>query len=577
MSGLLLPALRGGMVALQLAPRLVGALAAANPAPAPAAPGQGLPGQGLPGQGLPGQGLPGQGVPGQGLPSRTPAPAPVSADLPEVLLSFVVWLTALLALVIVLLPERTAEQRNRIRVAAGAGAGGSFLIALGALFDQVRQDSLGGSPGSYEERHAWLTGLPIHTDYHLAVDGISLPLLTCTTLVFLVAVAASCRLQARTRLFFAMLLLLDTGVSGMLSAADGLLLVLFVGLQLVPLATLLTIYGGPGAGRAARHYLAQAGLGVVLLLVAITLVATRAGQGSTDLTSLTSSGGGVAKAGFWLSLAAAGLLLGVVPLHGWVVDVLEHAPAGVAAAVGGAVLSTGAYCLLRITIPLFGGLAWHYSLVIVTVAVLTTVYATVATLRQRTVRRLAAYTAVSHTGLVLLALGAQSTVALVGAVVALIANGLVVAMAQLLAGQVEERARTGVLDALGGLGRRAPRLAGLWLLAGLSGVGVPLLAGFTGELLVVTGAFPVHRIATTVVVAALLVSTGWLLWTVQRVFSGQAREAFDRVRDVGTFELWQHVPLAAAVVAWGVVPGRVLPMIGNGVISGIVTHLGGRG
>ena len=181
---------------------------------------------------------------------------------------------------------------------------------------------------------------------------------------------------------------------------------------------------------------------------------------------------------------------------------------------------------------------------IVTVAVLTTVYATAATLRQRTVRRLAAYTAVSHTGLVLLALGAQSTVALVGAVVALIANGLVVAMAQLLAGQVEERARTGVLDALGGLGRRAPRLGGLWLLAGLSGVGVPLLAGFTGELLVVTGAFPVHRVATTVVVAALLVSTGWLLWTVQRVFSGPAREAFDRVRDVGTFELWQHVPLA---------------------------------
>ena len=226
-------AAQGVLLALQLAPRalalaagrgwLPDAAAAANPSAAASTPAP------------------------SASPLTTPVPTPVPApstsststtaaptEFPTILLSSLVWATVGAALVIAFLPERTKEQRDRIRFVALAGAGISlFLAAIGVNYE-IGQELVGGQV-SFEEVHSWITSFPVHIDYRLAADGVSLPLLVLTTLVFGAVILASWRVEQRTKLYIILLLILETGVNGTLLAFDYVLLLLFLGLEVLPL------------------------------------------------------------------------------------------------------------------------------------------------------------------------------------------------------------------------------------------------------------------------------------------------------------------------------------------------------
>jgi NADH-quinone oxidoreductase subunit M len=148
------------------------------------------------------------------------------------------------------------------------------------------------------------------------------------------------------------------------------------------------------------------------------------------------------------------------------------------------------------------------------------------------------------------------------------------AMLTLVSGAIEERTRTTSIRAMGGLVTQAPRLAGFWLVAAASVIGVPLLAGFTGDFMVFAGSFPAHRIATVLVMASVIVTTGGLLWVANRVFFGPARDQFARMRDVTLLDLTVLIPLVAGVVLFGVRAGAVVPVIANGVLE-ITTRIAG--
>ncbi|HEV7468082.1 MAG TPA: proton-conducting transporter membrane subunit, partial [Candidatus Dormibacteraeota bacterium] len=149
------------------------------------------------------------------------------------------------------------------------------------------------------------------------------------------------------------------------------------------------------------------------------------------------------------------------------------------------------------------------------------------------------------------------------------------ALLLLLAGAVQDRTRTRSIARMGGLAWQMPKLAALWVLGGLAVIGLPFLAGFVAELMIFTGSFPVHRAATVIVMAGTLITTGYVLWTMQRVFFGPSREAFARLKDATTLELTYLLPLAIAVVILGLLPGRVLPVINNGVQSVVARFTGG--
>jgi NADH:ubiquinone oxidoreductase subunit 4 (subunit M) len=229
---------------------------------------------------------------------------------------------------------------------------------------------------------------------------------------------------------------------------------------------------------------------------------------------------------------------------------------------------------MRIAIGQFPGPAHQYSLVIVGLAVVGAIWGALGALAQDDVRRVIGYSNLAQVSLLVLALGTQTSIALVGAVLFAVAQGIGVSMLILLIGVVEERLRVRSIRALGGLVAAAPRLAAFWWLAVFSLVGVPVLAGFSAIVMLFTGAFPVHRIATVLVLATLVVTTAGLFWMGHRVFFGPLRDTLRRVRDVGALELSYLLPLAAVIVLFGVRPGAFTPIITNGVIQ-ITTRLSG--
>jgi NADH-quinone oxidoreductase subunit M len=206
-------------------------------------------------------------------------------------------------------------------------------------------------------------------------------------------------------------------------------------------------------------------------------------------------------------------------------------------------------------------------------AVLSAVWGVLVTLGQPTLRRLVAAVTIGQMSLVLLAISAPNTVSMTGAVLQLVGGGLSSALLLLLCGIVEGRTQSVPLSRIGGLGAQAPRLGAFWIFACLAALGAPLLAGFSAELMLFTGAFPIHPFATVFVMASIAVTTAALIWSAQHVFMGPIREEFARVRDTTALELGYLWPLVVFLVAFGVLAGRVVPVIGTGLTK-IAASLG---
>lgn len=496
--------------------------------------------------------------------------------IPPILLTSIVFLSAVGFLVVLFMPERTDEQRGRIRtVGLFLSAVQLFLTLAFGLLLQVGLAEGGGVSSANEENHRWFTSFSFSSGYHLQADGISLVLLALSTVLFFSLFFHSWRVRERVRLYVALLLLLETAVNGVLCSADYVLFLLFWGMQIVPVYVLLRVWGGPERARGAGRYLAFALTSFGLMLLAVLLVVVRAGQHSSDITTdFQHLAGPVEAAGFWLTLAAFGIALGCFPVHRWLIDAQSRASPGVAALLTGVVSKLGAYALIRIAVGQFPGAAHQYSLVIVGLAVVGAVWGALGALAQDDVRRAIGYSNLAQVSLMLLAVGTQTSVALVGVVLFMIAQGLGVGMLILLTGAVEERTRLRSMRELGGLVAAAPRLTAFWWVAVFTVIGVPAFAGFSAIVLLFSGSFPAHRVATVLALGSLVLTTAALLWVGHRVFFGPARDALQRVRDVGPLELAYLIPMVGMILLFGVRPGAVTPLITNGVIE-ITTRLAG--
>ena len=486
----------------------------------------------------------------------------------SVLLTAIVFVTAAAALVVYFLPEHGEEDRGRVRTVGLFASGvAAFLALFFGLLVQVGLAEGGGVSSANEENRNWISSFAFGSTYHLTADGMSLVLLVLSTIVFVCIAFQAWRVRERVRLYVGMLLLLETAVNGVLCSSDFLLFLMFWGMQIVPVYLLLRVWGGPQRQRAAGRYLAFALTSFGLLLVAVMLLIARGAHTTDFIGAMVPLPGPVAAAGFWLTFAAFVIALGGFPGHRWLIDAQSEASPGVAAVLTGVVTKLGAYALMRVSIGDFPGAAHQYSLAIVALAVIGAFWGGLGALAQTDLRRFLGYSNLAQSSLLLLGVGAQTSIAFVGAVLLIVAQGFAMAMLWLLAGSLEQRVRSRSIQAYGGIVAQAPRLAGFWMFAVLTAVGVPVLAGFVGDFTLFTGAFPAHRIATLLVMASLVVIAGGLLWTTHRIFFGPVRDTLERVRDIGTLELTYLIPLAVMIVLFGVRPGAVTPVITNGVIT----------
>jgi NAD(P)H-quinone oxidoreductase subunit 4 len=554
------------------ATQLARVIAAASAAPVATAPPVALP-----------SGNPAPPVPTAAAPTTTGGTTTTTAavELPALLYSALIWGVIVLAIIVLFMPDRTKDQRGRIRVMGLAGTGLALFLSLWAVQTQANNavftasGPLGGQPGGeLSENHAWIVSTVMKAGYHLDADGLALGVMLMTALVFFCAALAGLRNDRRVRLFTVSLLLLETGVNGILVSNDWLLFLMFWALPILPIALLVRGWGGEGASRAATRGVVTGVLSTALVAAGALILVFQSGAHSFDIVrDAATLPGPAATASFWLLTSGFLLAAGTVPLHLPLLD-LQGRGGGIVAAVLVAVMpATALYALMRVTVAALPGELAHFSLALAALGVITAVWGAVAALRGRRLRRIVGYIGLAQVGPVLVAISVSTGVALVGADLLLISRGLVVAALMLVATGVEERTRGLDVDQIGGLAWQAPRLAAVWILGGLTAAGAPLLSGFAAVLLIFTGSYTGHRISTVLAIGAVVLTAFAILRVAQRVFFGGEREAFSRVRDLGTLELTYYGLLIGLIVIFGIFPNRFLGLISNGA-SALITHAG---
>ena len=422
-----------------------------------------------------------------------------------------------------------------------------------------------GSPWLAEFEHPWIAALGVR--FHLAIDGLSLLLLALTVLLGLAAVLPS-RTESKDHAgaFYLCILLTLAGIMGVFMAVDLFLFYFFWELMLVPMYFLISIWGHENRVGAAIKFFLFTQAGSLLMLVAILTLyiihGEQTGVYTFDYEQLLKASVPGALA-FWLMLgfcAAFAVKLPVVGLHTWLPDAHTEAPTAGSVLLAGLLLKTGAYGLLRFALPLFPAESARISQVAMVLGVVGILYGAFQAFGQSDAKRLVAYSSVSHLGFVLLGVYAGTSLALYGAIVILLAHGLSTGGLFIVVGILQERFHTRRMDALGGLWSSMPRLGGVALFLALASLGLPGLANFVGEFLVLTGTYAVRPVWAALGALGFVLSSVYSLWLIYLVFHGPGRQE-SRPGDIDGREMLVFGGLIAAILWLGLYPQPILNVV----------------
>ena len=421
----------------------------------------------------------------------------------------------------------------------------------------------------------WIPVEALKVEYFLGIDGLSAPLVLLTGLLGMVAVLASWGIKHRVREYFVWLLALQTGVMGVFVALDFFLFFLFWELELIPMFFLIAIWGSGRKEYSAMKFLIFTLLGSAFMLVGILALFFSTGTfDMTELPAAIQASALVLPAGLIFALLFIGFAvkLPVWPLHTWLPDAHTDAPTAASVMLAGVLIKMGAYGMIRVSATMFPGVIADVAWLLAAAGTMNVLYGAVVTMRQTDLKRLIAFSSVSHMGLVLLGIssvvgvgGVVSPVGLTGAALQMFTHGTITGLLFLLVGLMYEKTHTRYIPDLGGLATRMPFLASAILVAGLASLGLPGTSGFVSEITVFLGAFPVWSWLTAVSALGLVLTAGYILWMVQRTLFGPEVARFRDVKDVTVLEMVPVGALVIAVLAVGIYPAFISDMFANGV------------
>ena len=404
--------------------------------------------------------------------------------------------------------------------------------------------------------------------YLVGVDGISLLLVLLTTLLGPIVVLSSWRyVEQHVRGYYTLLLVLQTGMTGVFCAFDVVLFYIFFELTLIPMYFLIGIWGGEERIYAAVKFVIYTMVGSLLMLVAILYLGHEAGQAvnggvfTTDYFKLLEFNVPVSTQAWLFGMFALAFAIKVpmFPFHTWLPDAHVQAPTGGSVILAGVLLKMGTYGLVRFCLPFFPNAAVEHAVLFGTLAVIGIVYGALVSRAQTDVKKLVAYSSVSHLGFVVLGIFAFTLTSLQGAVIQMINHGLSTGALFLLVGMLYERRHTRAMADYGGIARTVPWLTFFMVLTALASAGLPGLNGFVGEFLILVGSFgsstPAMPVLTVVATTGVILAAIYLLWMLSRVFFGPVKDDRNRsMPDLSRRELVTLAPLAALMVLLGVLP-----------------------
>jgi NADH-quinone oxidoreductase subunit M len=473
------------------------------------------------------------------------------------LLSWMVFLPAAGALGIAALPPSATTLARRAAVAVSLLPMAAALCAW-ALFDPARGDF------QLVERAAWVPRFGI--SYYLGIDGISLLLISLTVLLTpLVLISAADSIHQRMKAYVVSMLLLETAMLGTLVALDTMLFYVFWELMLVPMFLIIGVWGGERRVYAAVKFLLFTLLGSLPMLAGLIYLAVAharaTGHMSFALTDLYGLELGQ-SAGLWTCLAlvlAFAVKVPMWPLHTWLPDAHVEAPTGGSVILAGVLLKMGTYGFVRFVLPLFPSVLPQILPWIAALAVVGIVYGALVAMVQPDMKKLVAYSSVSHLGFVMLGLSSLTVVGTQGAVYQMVGHGLSTGALFLLVGMIYERRHTRLIAQFGGLWKQMPGYAVCFLIIMLASIGLPGLNGFVGEFLILLGAFRSHPALAACAASGVVLGAVYMLWMYQRVMFGALDKAANtELADVSGREILVLAPLLALVLVMGVYPGPFL-------------------
>lgn len=459
----------------------------------------------------------------------------------------------LAGLVVLLSPEHLAK-----RVAL-VGALLEFLLSvpLWWMFEP------GTAAMQFEVVHPWVPGWGIA--YRVGVDGISLFMVLLTTFTMPLAVLGSWNyIRDKERAYYALLLVLTTGMLGVFVALDLFVFYVFWEIMLIPMYFLIGVWGGPKRLYAAIKFFLFTFVGSLLMLVAIltiySMVYRATGVQSFDYHHLLNNIEVARPFGFLLFGAfflAFAIKVPIFPFHTWLPDAHVEAPTAASVILAGILLKMGTYGFLRFALPFFPQVALHPAVmnVVVVLALVGIIYGALVAMVQPDFKKLVAYSSVSHLGFVMLGIWALTLQSVEGAIIIMISHGISTGALFFLAGMLYERAHTRDVAAFGGIARVVPALAAVLSLVALSSIGLPGTNGFVGEFLVLIGSFGEYPWATAVAATGVIFAAMYLLRALQRlIYNKFEKPELEGMPDLSVRELLVLGPLVACILWIGIYP-----------------------
>jgi NADH-quinone oxidoreductase subunit M len=479
-------------------------------------------------------------------------------DIPNIL-SWVTYLPALTALVLLIIP-RISEKETRILAFLGSLI--TFILSLHLVYHF--DASQGGM--QFEKSALWIQTDSFKIYHHFGIDGISLFLVILTTFITPLAILSSWKsITKRVKPYMICLLMLETGMIGVFCALDLVLFYVFWEVMLIPMYFLIGVWGGEHRIYAAVKFILYTMVGSLLMLVAIVYIFNTAA--SFDLVEITRRlvSGDLQFSQpqeFWLFLAfflAFAIKVPLFPFHTWLPDAHVEAPTAGSVILAGVLLKMGTYGLLRFCLPLFPAASVAAAPYISILAIIGIVYGALVAMVQPDIKKLVAYSSVSHMGLVVLGIFSFTTLGLQGSTIQMLNHGLSTGALFLLVGMVYERRHTRMISEFGGLAHVNPVYASVFLFVTLSSIGLPGLNGFVGEILILVGSFVRNKTFGSLAALGMVLGAVYMLWMYQRVFLGKLENpANATLRDIGTRERLLLVPIVLMMLWIGVYSGPFL-------------------
>ena len=485
------------------------------------------------------------------------------------ILNWILWLPVIGMVGVILTPK---AKENAIKMVSLVTTAITLILSvvLYLNFDTSTADM------QFVTKVPWIA--QFHINYFIGIDGITMLMTFLNSLLFFLCILSSWTIGKNVKAYFALLLMLQSTVFGVFFSLDFFLFYVYWEVMLLPMFFLIGIWGGENREYAAIKFFLYTFFGSIFMLVGIVALYFVTGQGPDSFNILAHQGGKFTELTvnifgkdfsfehlfFWFMFLGFAIKVPVFPFHTWLPHAHVQAPTAVSVILAGVLLKMGAYGFLRIAFPIFPQAAVEYSSIIAWLGLISVIYGAFCAMAQDDMKKLIAYSSVSHMGFVMLGLAAMSTQGMNGAVLQMFNHGTSTAMMFLLVGILYERSHHRWIvkpdgsKGYGGLSTKLPKYTTVYIIGLFASLGLPGLSGFISEALIFLGIYEKFTTITVIAVVGLLLGAAYLLWMFKRMFFGEVNPETEGYEDMNAREIFYMIPLCVCVIVFGIFPSPLL-------------------